>query len=561
MSTLFLLTIISMIIVNSSPATSYETSHFSATPLSFWIIIFIIVLFAIIFTIIGAYSNLFILRILPILLLTINFMILFNLNRIRNYYVSNMNGDGAFHYRDIQYINNVGSLSNNQYPIIHIFSNQFMSVLNFDIITTFSIIPLLFAIVGILLIFLFTYKIYNNHKVALWSAVLTLLLVSHLSTFFAPNNFANTFFLFFIVVLFNFYNKYNLENSVLLIVAGIALILYHPVPYVVGMVSGLALFLIKFRMDGSKKYFNILLIFIVIFLYWTVSAQFLFQRVIRSWMIVITTSAKGSGLNQISQVEYATSLGYNPIQYFLIDHFVLLIFMSLVAMYILNKKRNGTVDLVTKNICFILLFLIMLTGFAFFLNIGASYSRFLSYYIIFSFPFISFMLYEKCAKDTSFIKYLKIFILLMILFTSSFVATFPSEYTLKINHQNTKSELTGYHWAITNNEDCFPFATITITPYRLNSILYSEHCNEIINSQIKNIPPFHFGYNESGSLSNHFAETTLMLITERDRALYSIVFKEISHIRFTDSDFDRLNLDEGVDKIYCNGLLNVWKIT
>lgn len=44
-----------------------------------------------------------------------------------------------------------------------------------------------------------------------------------------------------------------------------------------------------------------------------------------------------------------------------------------------------------------------------------------------------------------------------------------------------------------------------------------------------------------------------MVLTYRDRILYKEVFPEIEHLRFTDNDFDKLEKDNSITKLYANG--------
>lgn len=51
-----------------------------------------------------------------------------------------------------------------------------------------------------------------------------------------------------------------------------------------------------------------------------------------------------------------------------------------------------------------------------------------------------------------------------------------------------------------------------------------------------------------------------MVITKLGRLLYTKLWPKLAELRFYESDFEKLNYDISVDKLYSNGGMDVWKI-
>ena len=64
-------------------------------------------------------------------------------------------------------------------------------------------------------------------------------------------------------------------------------------------------------------------------------------------------------------------------------------------------------------------------------------------------------------------------------------------------------------------------------------------------------PPDHFNYSNKKMLGESYIEDKYLLLNELSRLLYPKVYSEYSHLwRFNDEDFNKLNLDQSVNKIY-----------
>jgi hypothetical protein len=72
--------------------------------------------------------------------------------------------------------------------------------------------------------------------------------------------------------------------------------------------------------------------------------------------------------------------------------------------------------------------------------------------------------------------------------------------------------------------------------------------------------PYHFGYNNSSSLSTSYDRDVYLGLTQRDKSIYVDVLPEMAEFRWYPSDFEKLAHDQGVDKLYTSGGMDVWYV-
>lgn len=142
---------------------------------------------------------------------------------------------------------------------------------------------------------------------------------------------------------------------------------------------------------------------------------------------------------------------------------------------------------------------------------------------------------------------------------------YPSPYILSANWQITRTEITGMDRFFHNKDIATPITGITIPPGRFaHFILTLEE-----RRQHKHIPlhiteelrvPHHFGYTEHSTLGEWYASDTYLLLNKQDRLLYVEVFPEIEHLRYSPSEFEKLEQDPSVAKLYSNGGFDVYYI-
>ncbi|MCL0082759.1 hypothetical protein M1O14_03530 [Dehalococcoidia bacterium] len=141
---------------------------------------------------------------------------------------------------------------------------------------------------------------------------------------------------------------------------------------------------------------------------------------------------------------------------------------------------------------------------------------------------------------------------------------YPSPHTLRANWQITRTEIIGMHWFFHNKDIATPITAMTTAVSRFDDFLLTpeergqHRIPHYIPGELR--VPHHFGYDEDHQLGESFAEDTYMVLNKQDRLLYVEVFPEIQHLRFSPSEFEKLEQDPSVKKLYSNGGLDVYFI-
>lgn len=71
------------------------------------------------------------------------------------------------------------------------------------------------------------------------------------------------------------------------------------------------------------------------------------------------------------------------------------------------------------------------------------------------------------------------------------------------------------------------------------------------------LPPHHFRYDEFPTLGTSYTEGSYMLLAKIDRDLYTYVWPEVAEFRWLPSDFERLEIDYSLDKVYSDRGLDI----
>jgi len=110
-----------------------------------------------------------------------------------------------------------------------------------------------------------------------------------------------------------------------------------------------------------------------------------------------------------------------------------------------------------------------------------------------------------------------------------------------------------------------PVSGITVAPGRFADVFLTpkekivQHLpNYLLLNQGK--APWHFGYDRFPSISTSYNRETNLIITQRDKGIYTDYFPDLAQYRFTVHDFERLNDDSGISHLYSNGGFDLWNI-
>jgi hypothetical protein len=139
-------------------------------------------------------------------------------------------------------------------------------------------------------------------------------------------------------------------------------------------------------------------------------------------------------------------------------------------------------------------------------------------------------------------------------------AIIPSPYVFRPTPEATQMDLVGMKWAFQYKDIGLSCVPIMSPPYRYADILMGpteRKSRRDINRFIDAIPD-HFNYQKNRLLGQTYFEDQYAIITQFDTTIYETVYKSVG--RFKSSDFQRLQIDSSVNRIYSNKETNVYII-
>ncbi len=595
----FLLLALVSIMVWSSPATGYEASIYKAVPPVFWGVLFFCILSGIsiiVYQIFKRGEENSSLYIIGLLLMILPYILILSLSIIRGYFLYG-SGDVMSHYDYVRSICLSGHLSkDNIYPISHILAAQCAQILGIDITLLFSYISLIFNILYVIFMYLLVKAILPEKGQVIFAIAGSVTLIySWWAIYYAPNQLANLFLplAFYLFFRKNSWvaqsvNKANYNYSFLFCVILILYPVFH-------QVSALGLFLLiitiwlparliirnnKTVENNNEQNFIIpkldltATLIIFIWLITWISSFYIWEYAIRNTYAIITEGAPTYLEKFTEDALYAQQYGYSIVQLFFKNYGGALVYviLTLLAFPILLKK-------IAKDKRLLYLFSLygplpayaLATLLLFLANLPATPLRMVAFVVLVALIFTGFMLSEMVAKARKLYwsgkRRLSIFLcalVVLILFGSYINGTlklYPSPYTLYANDQVTRHDFLGMKWFFERKDTGILTSSFSIPQGRFAVFLLTsnERSNrkDILNSftptpeELK--LPFHFGYDKGKRLGEFYDKNTYLVLNKKDQLIYREVYPDMADIRFTSSDFEKLDEDDSLNKLYENG--------
>lgn len=120
-------------------------------------------------------------------------------------------------------------------------------------------------------------------------------------------------------------------------------------------------------------------------------------------------------------------------------------------------------------------------------------------------------------------------------------------------------DMAGMEWILDCRDTDISFVCINSPPTQYaDAIMGKEQSSQVMKRRYPIIPD-HFGYDQNPSLGYCYVDNKYAALTKMDRIMYSSVWESVG--RFDDADFERLNADRSVNRIYDNGETEVYYIT
>lgn len=589
-SIIFILATI-LILYLTPPANGYEISIYQVYPWYMWYFMIISIFIGQIVIITNAISKnkLWLYGIIPIIL---NSIILFFMPFVRGYTIFGR-WDELVHLGYLISIINTGHIGVLFYPALHILTVIIHYTTTIPLNYLITIIPAFFSLFLILVLYVLSREISNNNNKLMLLLIFvfsTALLYGHESTTFAPSSQA---FVLLPFILFLYFKSRNEKNSlvyrILLVLSSISLVFFHPETTIFLITTLMVMellirinLIIKIDSDNSKSKLklignntiNIILILFITFFFWYFSVT---NGLTINLQIVLNWLLYNSGRPDAAL--YSSLLSKYNIQLFDLIKFILysygqVIILSLIALlfsfYTIRKLMKGTQKLNINYVFFSLLTLLFsfLSIIFFFNDFIIGYSRVFRYLILFTSILTGIAFYELIKKSNNNASILKKHSKNIALYSTLFLITFFAIFNFywspiikKENQQVSKQEITGMNWIFDNRNITFPTTEIGGISYmRMYDATYGTLSNQINIQDNANVTD-HFGYNQGRLLGSFYPNNTYLFISTLDRISYPTFYPNYEQYwKFTPSDFENLDNDPTVSKIYDNHDMNIYLI-
>jgi hypothetical protein len=578
----FILSLSSILMAYFYPAHGYELSLYESTPSIVWICLIFSIFGGISIIVHAVYRDQIYLDNfwrLGLLILLFDRIILLYIPYIRGYY--SWRGDNIFHFGIIKDILINGSIPPDLiYPITHILLSELVYITGIS--TEFlgnhstALISIFYAMSIYLLA---TSSLITKREQILASTSIACVLFNGYDVFLMPNGWS---ILYFPIVLFFYIKSLNKEHTVeYSILFTIVLILYpffHPLSsflliftLVIIGVSGYLIHVVKNRnyLISNMNFFPIttILLEVVIFSTWVFS----FQKFNLNLRIMYNSITQGSSPNVIASMN--TTLNKLSLSMLEIidlsikakgtEFIFLMLFLSSIIILLrfpdARKNNRFLVILLSITSCFALLYISYLFNIIHGLEaIGAE--RLEAYFVIFTPIFagfaLSFIISRKITIHKFNISPIICIIVILIASILSICNLYPSPYVKQPGFSITQMDMDGTEWYLNFKN------TATNNVYIMSSIygfaagaFGSTESQKILGSDQQTILPNHFNYTVSNNLGSSYTQNKYCMITMFDRTVYDTVWKVVG--RFNKNDFNELEKDFSVDKLYSNGETDV----
>ena len=327
----------------------------------------------------------------------------------------------------------------------------------------------------------------------------------------------------------------------------------------------------------NQKRFEIILAFtIVIFTYWYIEFSS-FTGSVKNVLSAFTDFGQNSGTISIFARSTGTIEHTSASLFLIIERFIqwygpvtLYIAGGIVCLFCIgwalkNKQADATEILFAELFFSSIIFGLILT----FSFIGMNeLIRTLSFAIVMATILIGLAIsnrYEQIISDKR-KSLMNIVLISMISFSAIFglLIVFPSPWVGIASSSMGPMEISGYNWFLENRNGDYPLYMNEISTYKYNTYAFTSDplITEKKDVDISQLPG-HFGYNNYTTISMSLkTRSGYVAVREYDFTYYYAISENLRENQpiFTDSDYNRLEYDDGVEKLYTNREFELWQL-
>jgi hypothetical protein len=169
-----------------------------------------------------------------------------------------------------------------------------------------------------------------------------------------------------------------------------------------------------------------------------------------------------------------------------------------------------------------------------------------------------FDLYRRTGENPNVPRAIGIVLTVLIVFSA--FGLYHSPLTIGINQQVTEAELDGSEWYLSQADGDVPHTELGIDLYRFEDAMVGFQADDV--TKDPEPPPDHFGYATGETLGEVYNESHYLVITPAGRQFYPKIWSDYEQYwRYTPADFERLETDPTVSRVYANGGFETYHVT
>lgn len=589
----FLMIIISLILAHNSPAKGYEVSIYTATPTAVWVLLILSICIGTIIIIGQAFGKEEGNGWVPgfLLLITSIFVILI-MAPLRGYFAYD-NGDPLVHIGMINNIIRDGHVEGgNFYPLLHIMVAAISQIFGLFAVWSLSYLNPLISLMYIASVFLIARLILPKNGQAFIALVAGSILfygLLHISLY--PNSMA----LLLIPLIFYFYFRgiqaQTVSDRILLILLLILYpFLYAPVSFVITIsliAAELMRIIIRRRFESSTPYpertasMNPALISFIMLFLWSSSFVVFDMSIANAWSWL-----RGEAIN-VPFIDSAQGLifplGFQEVILMALkiygDNMAVGLLSVIAALLIIRRAWRKEADM-AQPLLAVGLSLVsgILAIVLFFTILSISVGRLLSLnYAMWIMPvLVGFILYELFGKRLK-IRVVGVTAILVIISIVGIFGLYRTPFVNQPSPHLTYSDMAGNDWVVARAK---PMYTVTSMGF------YFDATADLLSYEPRTIEgklvflnyraddpdtgiPEHFGYSENDNLGSSIVERFVIItkgfrdvsimLNQPDNTMYSTT--TLGDPRFNERDFNQLELDSTVARLYSNQGTDVYYVS
>lgn len=460
------------------------------------------------------------------------------------------------------------------YPSLHLFTVTLSFATGLDVLQVSNLLAPVVSLVSVGSCYLLATQLFDRRRTVLFVTPFAILLVGS-TAHVNPSPFAQSVLLLpcVLYLFFREQSTQSLSTRVLLVVALISLVLYHPLTAIfllVPLVAYSAVTAANVFVESLATPTNAASITGAVFVVWYTN----FAGIVRRFDSVFQRLVSGGGTAPLdsytSTVERTSPAMIDVVEVAIVNYgpsVVLSALASLALVLAVIGHWRGT-DALSRPV----------------VTVACSFAAFVAlsgvflvndFPVGFGRPLLAARLFAVLLAGLAFAALwrrsrrpwvrsalrLSMYGALVLLVVLTTIGLYYSPLMLRSNMQVTEMERSGSEWLFEHDTGETPIETIGLNQRRQFDAHYGKRASDPVIRRSETAPPPHFNYTEYPRLGESYDRDAYLVVTKLGRITYPRKFPSYrSQWRYTPADFDRLERDPSVAKVYSNGEFDLYLI-